>query len=68
MSGDKGADGTTVSPTFSVTKTLGALLTGTVMYQTRELAPATRSPNRVRCSSSTAWTSGWKTSTSTPMR
>lgn len=45
MSGDKGADGTAVSPTFSVTKTLGALLTGMVMYQTRGL-PASREPKQ----------------------
>lgn len=40
MSGANGADGTKVSPTFSVTKTLGALLTGMLMYETRDIPPS----------------------------
>jgi len=39
VSGPGGSDATGVSHVFSTTKTLGALLTGRVMYQTRELPP-----------------------------
>ena len=42
VSGDNGADGPAVSHIFSVTKTLGAVMTGMVMYETRDMsAPLT---------------------------
>ena len=37
VSGENGSDGPGVSHLFSATKTVGALLTGSVMYQTRNL-------------------------------
>ncbi len=37
VSGDRASDGPDVSHLFSATKTLGALLTGAVIYQTRDL-------------------------------
>jgi hypothetical protein len=37
VSGDDASDGPDVSHIFSTTKTLGAVLTGSVMYQTRDL-------------------------------
>ncbi len=40
VSGPNGSDGPGVSHLFSATKTLGALLTGAVMYQTRDLSPS----------------------------
>ena len=43
VSGENGSDGPGVSHVFSATKTLGALLTGSVMYQTRNL-PQSSSP------------------------
>ena len=43
VSGDNASDGPDVSHVFSATKTLGALLTGSVMYQTRDL-PQSSSP------------------------
>ncbi len=38
VSGENASDGPGVSHLFSATKTLGALLTGAIMYQTRDLA------------------------------
>ena len=38
VSGENASDGPGVSHVFSATKTLGALLTGSIMYQTRDLA------------------------------
>jgi hypothetical protein len=38
VSGENAIDGPGVSHVFSATKTLGALLTGSIMYQTRDLA------------------------------
>ena len=43
VSGENASDGSGVSHLFSATKTLGALLTGAVMYQTRNL-PQSSSP------------------------
>jgi hypothetical protein len=43
VSGENGSDGPGVSHVFSTTKTLAALLTGSVMYQTRSL-PQSSSP------------------------
>ena len=40
VSGDGGADGSAVSHIFSVTKTLGAVMTGMVMYETRDIPPS----------------------------
>ena len=40
VSGENASDGPGVSHLFSATKTLGALLTGSIMYQTRDLAPS----------------------------
>lgn len=40
VSGPEGSDATTVTHNWSATKTLGALLTGMVMYQTRDLPPS----------------------------
>ena len=41
VSGENASDGPGVSHVFSATKTLGALLTGSVMYQTRDLPQST---------------------------
>ena len=41
VSGENGSDGPGVSHLFSATKTLGAIPTGSVMYQTRDLAQST---------------------------
>ena len=41
VSGENASDGPGVSHLFSATKTLGALLTGAVMYQTRDLPQST---------------------------
>ena len=43
VSGENASDGPGVSHLFSATKTLGALLTGAVMYQTRDLPQSTAS-------------------------
>ena len=40
VSGENASDGPGVSHLYSATKTLGALLTGGIMYQTRDLAPS----------------------------
>jgi CubicO group peptidase (beta-lactamase class C family) len=40
VSGEHASDGPGVSHVFSATKTLGALLTGAIMYQTRDLQPS----------------------------
>ena len=40
VSGENASDGPGVSHLFSATKTLGAILTGAVMYQTRNLEPS----------------------------
>ena len=40
VSGENASDGPGVSHVFSATKTLGALLTGAIMYQTRDLQPS----------------------------
>jgi hypothetical protein len=45
VSGENASDGPGVSHLFSATKTLGALLTGAVMYQTRDL-PQSSAPMR----------------------
>ncbi len=41
VSGENGSDATDVNHVFSVTKTLGAVLTGMVMHETRDLPPST---------------------------
>lgn len=44
VSGENASDGPGVSHLFSATKTLGALLTGAVMYQTRNLPQSSGAP------------------------
>ncbi len=43
VSGENASDGPGISHLYSATKTLGAMLTGSVMYQTRDLRPESSS-------------------------